>query len=405
MNDELQEKLVKAFTDRFNDYNEKVLKELGKIIKKFDGLIPSDAYKLAQQLRYNTTINELEKELSKITGKSIEDIHKTLEQIAKDNIEFADAYYKAKGLDTPIYENSKELQKIVNSIARLSENNFKNIARSTGFKLLDGDGKPLLLSLEETYHKVIDDSVYAITTGKDSYQSQMKKIINQLADSGVRNIEYESGYSRRIDTSVRMNILDSMRQVSNECQRQFGKEFDSDGIEISVHVHPAPDHEDIQGHQFSNEEFDKFQNGQDCVDYKGNKIKHIHNRRERRKISEYNCYHYYFSIVLGVSNPIFSDEELQEIIDTNNKGVEIDGTEYTIYEATQLQRRLETEIRKAKELQMTARESGNNDLVLSSRQRITKLKNKYKEISNQAKLEMDNDRLYVPNYRNKRSSS
>lgn len=402
MNDELQEIIADRFAKRFSKFNEKVLHELGKVIKELGEVIPSDAYKLAQQLKYNTTIKDLEKELAKITGKSIQEIKEVLEYIAKENIQFAEPFYKARGLNVPIYENHGELQRIVNSMATLSNNEFINIARSTGFKLLDLDKKPLLLNMEETYHRVIDEAVYAITTGKESYNQLMRNTLKQLASSGVRKIEYDSGYTRRLDTAIRMNILDTMRQVSNETSKQFGKEFNSDGVEVSVHISPAPDHEDVQGHQFSNKEFEKFQNHLDCVDYKGNEIHHKHNKYERRAISEYNCYHYIFPVILSISKPLYDDKELQDIILNNNKGVEIDGKHYTNYEVTQLQRQLETEIKKTKEQNIIAQASGDDELTLKSQQRITSLMNKYKQISKQTNMEVDIDRTYVPNYKSKK---
>lgn len=395
MNEELQEDLVKRFTNRFSKYNEKVLEELGTVIKRIGELIPSDAYKLAQQLKYNTTIAELKRELSKITGKSIEEITTILEYIAQENITFAIPFYEARGLSVPIYQEHKELQRLVKSMAKLSANNFINISRNTGFRLLDANKKPLFLNLEETYQKVIDEAVYAITTGKDNYNQQMKNIIKQLSDSGVRSIEYESGYTRRIDSAVRMNLMDTIRQVSNESSRLFGEEFGADGVEITVHQHPASDHAHAQGRQFSLEEFMKFQNHEKCKDYQGHTYHEFENGKQRRAISEYNCYHEVNQIILGISKPLYSDKYLQEIIDNNNKGVEIDGKQYTIYEVTQLQRRLETEIRKAREQNIIAQASDNNELVLSSRQRITSLTNKYKQVSKQANLDIDINKTYV----------
>lgn len=403
MNEELQEQLVRRFTKRFQKYNEKVLQELGQTIKKIGKLIPSEAYKLAQQLKYNMTVEELEKELSKITKKTIEEIQVILEHIAKENIVFAEPYYKARNLKVPIYEEYEELQKVVNSMAILSSNEFVNIARNTGFKLLDQSGEPLLLNIEETYHRVIDEAVYAVTTGKDSYNQQMRKIIKQLSASGVRNINYKSGYSRRIDTAVRMNLMDTMRQVSNETSRTIGERFGADGVEVSVHENPAPDHENVQGHQFSKEEFEKFQNNQDCYDYKGKLFAAKFNEHDRRSISEYNCYHYIFYVVLGVSNPLYSDQELKNIIDNNKKGVEIDGKHYTNYEINQLMRNLETEIKQFKEQQIIASASGDEELTLSSQQKTISLMNKYKQISKQANAEIDIDRTFVPDYKFKKS--
>lgn len=380
LNEKLQEKLLSVFDKRFQDYNTKVLIELGNVIKQFKDLTPSQAYSLAQQLKYNTTIKDLLNELSKISGLSVKDLKTILEKVAKENISFADTYYKARGLETPMYEQNKTLQRLISSVYSISGAEFKNIAKSTGFRLLDSNDKPLLLDIDETYKEIIDRCIVAISQGKETYQQSMRSTLKQLSNSGVRKIEYESGYSRRLDTSIRQNILDSMRQVSNESQQLFGKEFDSDGVEVSVHEMPAPDHELVQGRQFSNEEFDNFQNDRKAIDYTGMIFEPEFEGHDRRSISEYNCYHYIFSIVLGVSKPQYSDEQLQEIIDNKNKTFEFDGKTYNMYEGTQLQRRIETAIRQEKDTQILARASGDNDLVLQSQTKITQLTTKYKQL-------------------------
>ena len=380
IDEKLQEKLLSVFDKRFQDYNTKVLEELGNVIKQFKDLTPSQAYALGQQLKYNTTIKDLLDELSKISGMSVKDLKKILEKVAKENIGFADVYYKARGLETPIYSKNKALQRLVSSVYSISGAEFKNIAKNTGFRLLGDNGEPLLLDIDETYKYVIDKCVIAVSQGKETYQQSMRSTLRQLSSSGVRKIEYESGYSRRLDTSIRQNILDSMRQVSNESQQLFGEEFDSNGVEVSVHEMPAPDHELVQGRQFSNEEFENFQNDRKAVDYTGMVFEPEFEGHDRRSISEYNCYHYIFSIVLGVSKPQYSDKQLKEIINNANKKIEFDGKEYTQYELTQLQRRIESAIRQEKDTQILAKASDDNELVLQSQTRITQLTTKYKQL-------------------------
>lgn len=379
LNENKQEELLKIFQKRFENYNTKVLEELGNVIKQFKDLNPSQAYSLAQQLKYNTTIKDLLDELSKISGLSVKDLKAILEKVAKENIGFADVYYKARGLDTPIYSENKALQRLVSSIYSISGKEFKNIAKSTGFRLLDNNDKPLLLDIDKTYKEVIDRCVVAISQGKETYQQSMRSTLKQLSASGVRKIEYESGYSRRLDTSIRQNILDSMRQVSNESQQLFGEEFDSDGVEISVHLNPSPDHSNVQGHQFSNKEYEKLQSTGVATDYNGGVID-IRIKDNFRPISTMNCFHYIFSIVLGVSKPQYSKEELKKIIDDNDKGAELDGKHYTNYELTQIMRKLETKIREQKDLQIMARASDDKDLILQAQTKITQLTNKYKQV-------------------------
>lgn len=406
LNEELQEKLLSVFDKRFQDYNTKVLEELGNVIKQFKDLTPSQAYKLGQQLKYNTTIKDLLNELSKISGLSVKELKAILEKVAKENIGFADVYYKSRGLETPIYSQNKALQRLVSSIYSISGAEFKNLAKSTGFRLLDSNGKPLLLDIDKTYKEVIDRCVVAINQGKETYQQSMRSTLKQLSSSGVRKIEYESGYSRRLDTSIRQNILDSMRQVSNESQQLFGKEFDSNAIEVSHHSNSAPDHSnndiengkfDIDGHQFVKldilkkqikngiekeitlKDIDEVNHRVKCKDKWYYDFDYI-NEKLNRQVSTLNCYHYLFSIVLGVSKPQFTNKQLEEDKKKNNDGFEFEGKHYTFYEGEQLLNRIALEIRKNKDTQIIAKSSEDNDLILSSQAKITQLTTKYRQV-------------------------
>lgn len=406
IDEELQEKLLSVFDKRFQDYNTKVLEELGNVIKQFKDLTPSQAYSLAQQLKYNTTIKDLLNELSKISGLSVKDLKAILEKVAKENIGFADVYYKARGLETPIYEQNRALQRLVNSVYKTVGEEFKNIAKSTGFRLLGDNGEPLLLDIDETYKYVIDKCVVAISQGKETYQQSMRSTLKQLSSSGVRKIEYESGYSRRLDTSIRQNILDSIRQVSNESQQLFGEEFGYNAVEVSHHSNSAPDHSnndiengkfDIDGHQFVKLNIlkEQIKNGMEKeitlkdIDEVNHRVKckgkwyydfdYINNNLNR-PVSTMSCYHYIFSIVLGVSRPQFTDKQLEEDKKKNNDGFEFDGKRYTFYEGEQLLNRIALEIRKNKDTQIMAKSSGDDDLILSSQTKITQLTTKYRQV-------------------------
>lgn len=406
INEEMQEKLLSVFDKRFQDYNTKVLEELGNVIKQFKDLTPSQAYSLAQQLKYNTTVKDLLDELSKISGLSVKDLKAILEKVAKENINFADVYYKSRGLETPIYSENKALQRLVSSVYNISGAEFKNIAKSTGFRLLGDNGEPLLLDIDETYKYVIDKCVIAVSQGKETYQQSMRSTLKQLSASGVRKIEYESGYSRRLDSSIRQNILDSIRQVSNESQQLFGEEFGYNAVEVSHHSNSAPDHSnndiengkfDIDGHQFVKLDIlkEQIKNGTEKeitlkdIDEVNHRVKckgkwyydfdYINNNLNR-PVSTMSCYHYIFSVVLGVSRSQFTDKQLEEDKKKNNDGFDFEGKHYSMYDGTQLQRRIESAIREAKDTQILARASEDNELVLQSQTRITQLTTKYKQL-------------------------
>ena len=131
IDEKLEEELLKIFEERYRDYNTKVLIELGSVIKQIGDLIPKDAYRLGQQLKYDINIKRLVNKLSEITKMSQKDVYKVLEKVAKENLGFAETYYKAKELDVPIYQENKALQNIVKSVYKITDKSLKNIAKSS----------------------------------------------------------------------------------------------------------------------------------------------------------------------------------------------------------------------------------------------------------------------------------
>ena len=385
--DKKLELLLERFYNRFNQYNTKVLQKMGEAIKKFDGISPTNAHKIAQQLKYGADIDDLMAELSQLSGKSIKDIEEAFDLVAEENVAFAEVYAKAKNMEFVDYKNNDQLKRLVKGIAGETNATFKNISRAKaiGFVLKDENGNKIFKNLKKTYNDLIDEAVFNVETGVTDYQSAMRGVMKQLADSGVKiheeNVGYKSGYNVRIDSAVRQNVLTGVRQVNLNVQKQVGRDFGADGVEISAHSPCAEDHLSIQGKQFSKKEFAKINGNLD------------------RPIGEYNCRHFVFSIVLGVNQPSYTNKMLNQMNRESQSIVEYEGQKYTAYEATQVQRKLETAIRKEKDRQIIARASGDKDGVSIAQKNITTLTHKYNDFSKNAGLNTYKNRLAVSGYK------
>ncbi len=395
LSQEVEEKLAYILAQRANELNTSILKKIGSTIKTMSALSVSEAYKLQQILKYGGDIQEIAKELSQMTGKSIQEIYEIFEQVATNNKQFARKFYEYRGVDYIPYKQDIALQNQVKSIATLTTDLYKNISNTTGIGFLFKgiDGQIQFKNIMQSYDEIIDRGILAITQGKDNFYSVMRDTLKEIGGSGL--VLYESGRTRRLDSAVRMNVLDGMRQLNNETSKRFGAEYDADGVEISVHLNPAPDHADIQGRQFSNEEYEKLENGLEATDYKG----HKYDGADKRQISHYNCYHKIFTIVLGVSEPGYTDKQLKEIQQKNTDGFDYEGKHYTMYEGTQLQRRIETEIRRQKDTNILAKASGDDTLVSESQSKIRQLKNKYNKLCQVSGLKPQSKRMSVPGYK------
>lgn len=412
LTDEVLEKVIERLTQRINQGNEFIINEIGKSIGELRTVTPSKAHQLASILKYGGNYEKIVKQLAKITKLNVRDIYKIFEEVAKNDWQFAQQFYKYRNVKYIPYEENIALKNMVNSIAKITADSYINLSRTSvmGYGIKDNDGNLIFRNIKQIYYELIDEAILNVGTGKETFDSAMYRKLKEVGESGLKVVYpttyigkdgKEHHYTRRLDSALAMNMRDGLRQLHNETQQQFGKEFKSDGVEISVHLNPAPDHENVQGHQFSNEEFEKFQTDQDCYSYDGTffPAESEETGRDRRSIGEYNCYHYVFSIVLGISKPEYTKKQLQEIIKNNNKGFEFEGKHYSNYEGTQLQRKIETEIRKAKDNQILARASKNEKLIAESQERITLLTNKYKKLNKISGLPSAINRARVSGYR------
>lgn len=395
--------LIERYVERVYKMNTIFLKGVGESIRKIRTLTPTQAHQLVEILKYGGSYDEIVKKISKQTNLSIQEIDEIFAEVAKMDLDFAEQFYKYRNIPFKEYEKNETLKRHVQSLARIAKEEFFNFANSSaiGYSIRDSEGNILKLGLRETYERILDEAILNVSRGVTTFDYNMSKILKSLGRSGLKYLDYESGRSIRLDSMVRQHMNNAIRNLHNEIELDFGKEFDSDGVEISVHQQPAPDHMYVQGRQFSNEEFEKFQTNQDCVSYEGISFPAISEEtgRDRRSISEYNCRHYIYSIVLGVSQPNFTEKALQNIIDKNEKGFELDGLHYTGYEGTQLQRKLEREIRTQKDLQILGRSSRNKEMILDAQEKISQLTYKYKELSDISGLKTRMDRLRVGGYK------
>ena len=416
ISEEQIELLVERLIRRIEEANTYFLMKIGSSVGKIRELTPSQAQQLVQILKYGGNYEDIVREIAKYTDLNIKDIDDIFSNYAKKDQLFYEKFYEYRNMPFVEYERNEVLKRQTEALANIVKNEMYNFTRSNvlGYTIRDLDNKVRFLGLRETYNRVLDEALVNVGTGKETFDSAMSRIMKDIGGSGLKTIEYASGRSMRLDSAIRMNLKSRLRELHNENQKIIGDEIGSDGVEISVHSNPAPDHAPVQGKQFSvnhydengiliQGEFEKLQNGEEAKDYKGNKYTLDHDDKNGyRPISEMNCYHYIFSIVLGVSEPEYSDKQLKEIIDSNNKGFEFEGKHYTNYEGTQLQRNLERAIREQKDTQILAKASGNDDLVRKSQDMITKLSRKYKELSEVSKLPTKMQRLRVNGYKRKK---
>ena len=358
------------------------LERIGKRIKKYGKLSLADVKSINNIATVKQDMDAITKELAKVTGYNISQIEQMYGDLLEEQHLANQPLYDYRGKKFVPFADNKELQAIVRAYAKTTGETMINLAKTKALCIMGADGKPI--GLQRYYTDVLDKAVMQVTTGATDFHTAMRDSIVELGGSGIR-VDYGGGVTRRLDTVVRQNLLWGAKQASTEYNDMIGEELDCDGIEIDWHANPRPSHEFMQGKQY--------------VIGKARTINGVHFEsadEALERLQDYGCLHFKTPIICGVSEPRYSNSEIARLNEQNAKKHQINGKEYTGYEITQMQRRLESEIRNQKSIKNVAMASGDKKTVKDCNSRINAYKLKYMEISEAKGIQGDVKRMSVP---------
>ena len=279
----------------------------------------------------------------------------------------------------------------IDAIRRQTEETFRNITQSMAF-LVDNGRK--LLAPARAYQYVLDSAVLEIQSGAISYNQAIRYAVKQLADSGIRVADYESGHRDQIDVAVRRAVMSGVNALCQRYAEQSMDYLETDLVEVSAHigarntgVGPA-NHESWQGGIYRWSEKPRSSKGDypDFIETTG--------YGTGPGLGGWNCKHHYYSFVEGVSEPTYSKKDLEAMKGENRKFT-FEGKEYDGYSASQKQRQIERTVRKLKREQTAYKAAGLTEEEQAVTARIRRLNAEYKVFSEAAGLPMQRERMRV----------
>ena len=240
--------------------------------------------------------------------------------------------YEAYGLQQIPFEDNQELQQLIAGVKEQTMGELERITGSMGFVKQGVTGKLEPITLSEYYTKTLDNAMYDIHSGAFDYNTVLERTINDMTRSGMRWIDYESGWHNRVPVAARRAVMTGFRQVQGKINEQTAKDLGTDSYEVTVHIGARPTHQPWEGKVWTMEQ-----------------LRTVCGLGEVTGLHGANCYHDYNAFIPGVSVRTYTDEELDRIHEQENTPKTYLGKEYTTYEALQRQRLLETRMRKYRE--------------------------------------------------------
>lgn len=337
---------------------EELLRDLCRCIAAAGGVTSGAEYKLLLAKSLAGADNVIEDTLRRQTDLTDEAVEQLMQWAAEK---------------TAPLENSESLRNIADAYVEVTRNEVTHVLGELAAADVDGRVYPI----KDVYRRTMDYVFRQVSSGAKTPEEAVRRATLRLWQRGIRTIERSDGRSFSVEYMAQRAIMSKMGEMTTAINEKHHNDGGYNGWEISAHSACAPDHESIQGRQYSDEEYK------------------ILNSRLQRRIGTLSCKHIAWPIKLGVDKPQWTQEQLAELAQQNAQGITYEGRHYTQYEATQQQKALENSIRQCKDRIAAAQEQGElgSGELRSSRILLRQLKAEYERFSAAAGLPTAPERL------------
>lgn len=376
--------LPQELSDLYRGLEDRLIDYICKCLKATDDLNESALQRIRALRSHRIDLYEIEKIIKKTTGIS----DKKIQEIFTDVVARNQHYYwqvidMAKLTQPEVLVSASDIA----AIQAQTAGTFANITASMGFLVNAGR---VFLPPAKAYQWALDSAEMKVQSGTISYNEAIKSAVKELATSGIKVVDYESGHKDQIDVAARRAIMTGVNQLNSKYTEQSAEYLQTPYFEVSAHAgardkpgkSPWANHKDWQGRVYSTRSGDIYPSiyavcGLGYVD----------------GLEGANCRHRRFPWVEGVSERTYTNAQLAHIDD--GLGCTFEGKKYTAYEATQKQREIERTIRKQKRLRNAFKANGQTTEAQAANAMLRRLNKKYRQFSAAAGLPDQNERTKV----------
>ena len=378
MRDDYKNWMASKVAARYINLEERIMQDVARRIKKAGEITSTADWQINRLRILGYSSEDIEREIKKALNASYPDMFELYDKVIDwEYVRNKDIYEQINAEYIPFEEN-EQLKQITDAIMQQSLEDLGNVTNSLGF-YLDYNGKKVLTPLSQVYINYLDNACYDIVTGAFDYGSVLRKVVTQLTNSGLRQIDYSSGRANRVDVAVRRAVMTAVSQITGKISEYNAQKLGTEYFEVEWHAGARPTHAVWQGHVWSKEQ-----------------LYSVCGLGTVTGLLGANCYHTYYPFFPGISERNWSDDWLEEQNRKENEPREFQGKGYTLYEAKQRQRQMETAMRAQREKVCLLQHGGADpDEIILQKAKYQGQLNEYSRFCRKMKLTEERERIYL----------
>lgn len=363
---------------KFRNLENRIMEDVVRRIKKTGQITSSADYQLNRYYILGNSTKDIEDIVKSAVGDDYPETFKLYDEVVEKQYTRSRELYEQVNEEFIPYEQNEQLQQLVNGLIQQSNDELYNITRSMGFMVDMGGGRKVFSPLSDYYNQYLDNAIVEITSGAFDYNTVIRRVVGQMTNSGLRTVDYASGYSSRCDVAARRAIMTGLSQLTGHISQTNAQKLHTEYFEIDWHAGARPSHRTWQGKVWSYRELVTVCGLGTVTGLQGA-----------------NCYHEYCPFIPGISERQFSDKWLAEQNRKEDRQKVFKGKEYTLYEATQRQRYLETNMRAQRQKVKLLQQAGaSQDDIMLARCKYQAQLDEYKAFCERMGLQEQRERIY-----------
>lgn len=379
MNREYKEKLSRQIEKNYLELEERIMQDIIRRIQKTGKITSTADYQINRLIILGNSSEDIERMIKEALGATYPEMFELYDKVINwEYVRNKDIYEQVNQKFIP-YEENVQLQQLTEGYIRQTQGELENITQSLGFCLDYGNGRRVLTPLSQVYQGYLDAAMMDIVSGAFDYNSVLRKVVTQLTNSGLRTIDYASGRSNRVEVAARRAVMTGISQLTGRISEMDAEKLGTDYFEVAWHAGARPTHTEWQGRVYSKDDLYRVCGLGTVTGLLGA-----------------NCYHEYYPFFPGLSERNWSDQWLEEMDREENTPKKFNGKEYTLYEAKQQQRRMETAMRAQREkVDLLKKGDADPDEVMLARCKYQAQLDEYARFSKKMGLKQERERIYM----------
>lgn len=311
------DEIIRNIVKRQRGFDEATLKKIAARLNSIRGLGLVDLFDLGYFALMYSEMMKIDAMADMARKRNVQDLSTLLNESAKSAYNGMKTLYLDGQREFLPYKSNQEVKDFVNTTSTSLCKDFNDKLGKIGYQMTDANGKRIFNSPSETYQHIVNTAKNQKTVNAFGYDLWARNTMKKLLRNGLKIYNYNQDTHRYKQQNcysyIRNFVKNAVYQVCQGVYNTVANQVGIDGVEISVHADCAIDHLDVQGHQFTLMDFHKMQSGEDFYDVLGN-----HYYSLERAIGTWNCRHFVYPIILGKSEPRYTNEQLQKIKENKN---------------------------------------------------------------------------------------